>query len=333
MQKYKKLILLLLVYNIESFNPNIKIKPHISSKRISKNIISNNNNNNNNNSPIKNTVLITSWFYFSTQYNIENKIRLNLLNLPYFQSTFSLGVGALFTSIFYLINFDKIEKIPNKLLIKIIPISILHYIGHLSAVISTSSGAVSFTQIIKSAEPVFTTLFNLLLFNEKISNYKLLSLIIIIFGVSFASISELNFSWNSFNGAMISNSAFALRNVLSKKYLKNNNISSDYYFYIVTLFSFLISIPISFYFEKFPINISNEALLSITKTGIYFQIYNIVAMMLLSNINSVTHSVINTLKRIVILISCVLFFNNPININGIFGSIIAIFGTFLYSKF
>jgi solute carrier family 35 protein E1 len=55
-------------------------------------------------------------------------------------------------------------------------------------------------------------------------------------------------------------------------------------------------------------------------------------MTLLNKINPVSHSIINTLKRVIILITCCIFFNTDISINGIIGSTIAIIGSFIYSK-
>ena len=68
------------------------------------------------------------------------------------------------------------------------------------------------------------------------------------------------------------------------------------------------------------------------ETGMYFYLYNEAAMIVLNHINPVSHAIINTLKRVVLLLTCVLFFNTPITKNGIIGSSVAIFGSYLYAK-
>ena len=45
-------------------------------------------------------------------------------------------------------------------------IAVLHTIGHFGAVVSMSLGAVSFTHIVKAAEPVFSTVFTGLLLGK-----------------------------------------------------------------------------------------------------------------------------------------------------------------------
>ena len=55
-------------------------------------------------------------------------------------------------------------------------------------------------------------------------------------------------------------------------------------------------------------------------------------MIVLNNINPISHSIINTLKRVILLLTCVFFFNTPLTRNGIFGSLIAISGSYMYSR-
>ena len=74
-----------------------------------------------------------------------------------------------------------------------------------------------------------------------------------------------------------------------------------------------------------------QILTSSILTGVYFYTYNEAAMFALKQMNPVTHAVTNTLKRIIILLACVLFFQTPLTGNGIIGSVIAIIGSYLYS--
>ena len=66
-------------------------------------------------------------------------------------------------------------------------------------------------------------------------------------------------------------------------------------------------------------------------TGMYFYTYNEVAMLALNNVHPVTHAVANTLKRVVILLACVLFFHTPMTPLCMAGSSIAIGGSYLYA--
>ena len=297
----------------------------------------------NNSDKIKNIFFIVIWFILSARYNIANKQRLNMLNLPWLHSVGSLGSGSLIALFFWKSKIRKPPKLNIDAIKTYIPISFFHSIGHITAVLSVSAGAVSFTQIVKAAEPLFTCGFNWILLGDKITLPIGLSLIPIILGVSIASISELYFTWVSFLGAMISNVAFAGRNVASRLALdkpKGENITPENLFAILTIMSFIISIPLALFFEGHKFHsiwiqktLSSKIILKKTfETGMYFYLYNEAAMIVLNNINPVSHAIINTLKRVVLLITCIFFFNTPLTRNGIIGSFIAISGSYMYSK-
>ena len=291
---------------------------------------------------IKINILILFWFILSAKYNIYNKLRLNMLNLPWFHSTISFATGSLLSIFFWKTKIRPYPKLNKKTIITFIPTSFFHAIGHITAVISVAGGAVSFTQIIKASEPVFTCGLNWLILGNVISLPVFLSLLPIVFGVSLASISELSFSWTAFNNAMLSNTACAARNIYSCKTLDNKktNITPENLLGILSIFSFFIALPLTFVFErnKIPIlwaskTISTSTILKTSmETGLYFYLYNEAAMIILNQINPVSHAIINTFKRIFILLACVVFFNTPLTKNGIIGSSIAIIGSYLYSK-
>lgn len=283
------------------------------------------------------------WILVSLFYNIDNKKRLLMLNLPYLQSSISLGVGSVIVLIIWKFKLRKTPILSYNHIKTYIPIAFFHSIGHITAVISVSTGAVSFTQIIKAAEPIFTAFFYCIILKDTISLHSILALLLIVFGVGLASVSEISFTWISFITAMLSNIAFSSRNVFSRLNIdkpKGENITSENLFGILTICSFVISLPFTIILDlnKLPLLLENN-IYSVNKiistsinAGAYFYIYNEVAMTLLNKINPVSHSIINTLKRVIILITCCIFFNTDISINGIIGSTIAIIGSFIYSK-
>jgi solute carrier family 35 protein E1 len=66
-------------------------------------------------------------------------------------------------------------------------------------------------------------------------------------------------------------------------------------------------------------------------SGILFYLYNELSFRVLNKVNPVTHAIANTIKRIVIILSSVLVFHNPINSKGQIGSALSIIGVFIYS--
>ncbi|EOD38784.1 hypothetical protein EMIHUDRAFT_440029 [Emiliania huxleyi CCMP1516] len=236
-------------------------------------------------------VYFALWFALSTGYNIANKVRLNAIALPWCHSAASLGVGSAFVSFLWATGLRKRPSLPRAAVATLLPISFLHALGHIGAVVSAGAGAVSFTQIVKAAEPVCTALLSWGILGATISAPAALALVPIVAGVALASVSELSFTWLSFSGAMLSNLAFATRNILSRASMdrpKGKNMT--------------------------PENLFGE-----------------VAMLALNNVNPVTHAVANTLKRVVILLACVVFFKTPMTPLCIAGSTVAIVGSYLYS--
>jgi solute carrier family 35 protein E1 len=266
-------------------------------------------------------VYFALWFALSTGYNIANKQRLNSIALPWTHSAVSLLVGTLFVTPLWLTGLRKPPRLAG-------------------------AGAVSFTQIVKAAEPVFTCVLSAIVLGQYISMPVAFSLVPIVFGVALASVTELSFTWVAFSGAMLSNLAFALRNILSRASMdkpKGENMTPENLFGVLTVLSFLVAAPLAIAFEWLPglvgakwaeatarVGVKTIAAQSIS-TGLYFYLYNEVAMMALSNIHPVTHAVANTIKRVVILLACVVFFQTPMTPLCMAGSSIAIIGSYFYA--
>lgn len=66
-------------------------------------------------------------------------------------------------------------------------------------------------------------------------------------------------------------------------------------------------------------------------SGLAFYTYNEASFLALEQLSPVTHSVANTLKRVVIIIASCMVFRTPMSLLGGIGSAIAVLGTLLYS--
>ena len=73
-------------------------------------------------------------------------------------------------------------------------VALAHTIGHVAATISMSKVAVSFTHIIKSAEPAFSVLVSRFFLSETFLIGVYLSLLPIIGGCGLSAFTELNFN-------------------------------------------------------------------------------------------------------------------------------------------
>ena len=296
------------------------------------------------------------WYLISAYYNIYNKRALNYVFLPWIIATIQMGTGLL---IFFPLWFLKIRTAPFSSVSEFISIAsqlrnvaIYTTLSHIAGVIALGTGAVSFTQVVKAAEPVFTALISAVFTRQFLPWQSYASLLPVIAGVSIASVSELSFSYSCLLAGILSNVFAAARGVFGKQQMggdkeaaaKIKDISPENYYSIVTTISFLLLVPVSLIFEGRQLvyalthlsdvkaaaafkNGMSDAFLS----GVLFYLYNELSFRVLNKVSPVTHALANTFKRIVIILSSVLIFHNPLTFNGKVGSSMAILGVFIYS--
>jgi hypothetical protein len=170
-----------------------------------------------------------------------------------------------------------------------------------------------------------------------------LSLIPIIVGVGLASAGELSFNWMGFATAMASNLTFSFRAVWSKVAMATTKIESTALYAYTTLISVLICTPLALIAEGSTLKAGAEAAIAkvgaqqfygdLLMVGLLYHLYNQFAFNTLQRVSPVSHGVCNVVKRIAIIFSSVVFFNQVMTTQAIVGTSIAIFGTYLYTQF
>lgn len=139
-------------------------------------------------------------------------------------SVVQLGVGLLYLIPLWMTPLRKAPKLSADNIKAIFPIALMHAIGHLCTVISLGAGAVSFTHIVKAAEPFFSTVMSAVFTKSYFPVPVYLALLPVVGGVGIASLTELSFSWVAFLNAMGSNTAFSLRAIFSKKAMEKPQV-------------------------------------------------------------------------------------------------------------
>jgi len=155
----------------------------------------------------------------------------------------------------------------------------------------------------------------------------------------------------AFIGAMVSNLAFALRSIYMKQALKDKaactakNLDSANVYAVYTIFAFILSIPLAYFFEGEKLTsawASGEVTAKISEmeivklnliTGLFFYLYNESASLALGNLDGVAHAVCNTVKRVVIMIAMFVsgLEDKPMTTQKMTGAAVAIGGTLLYA--
>merc|ERR1711998_631134 len=196
--------------------------------------------------------LFACWYAFNIGYNVYNKKLLNVYPFPWTMSVLQLGVGILYFLPLWLTGLRQAPTLSVDNLIALIPVAACHAIGHLCTVVSLGAGAVSFTHIVKAAEPFFSVVMSAIFLQSFFPLPVYATLLPVVAGVSIASLSELTFSWTSFLSAMGSNTAFSLCAILSKMQMgkplgKNMNAANLYA--VLTVLAFLGLLPFALLVE------------------------------------------------------------------------------------
>ena len=240
------LLLLIPTSCLNLFNKKIKLSNNIQSNTtITINTISNSNTTitkNNHNSIMKSEemrhiydsddiikyIKISSyfviWYVLTIVYNISSKRLLDIFPFPATISVLQLILGI---PVFLPIWLFKSPSISTKHLEQYSKIAFFHGMGNYATCISLGAGAVSFTHIIKAAEPIFSAILSATIYGTVFPFEVYLSLFPIVVGVGLASAKELSFTWISFISAMASNLFYQLRIVLAKKEMTNTNTNTN----------------------------------------------------------------------------------------------------------
>lgn len=275
------------------------------------------------------------WYLFNIIFNIMNKRVLNAWSNPWILSTVQLMIGSMMVLIQWALRIQPRPNLSWPLLKAMFLPTLSHLIGHVSTCISFSYVAVSFSHIVKSCEPAFGALGSALVLGEVYSPSVYLTLTPIIMGIALSAATQISFSLPGFLFAMLSNVAFASRNIFSKltmgEFKKDKTLSPQNIYGIMSIMALLIELPFALYFEGLPPLPSKQIGYLLAGSGVFYTLYNTVSFMALGKTGVVTHAVGNILKRGSVIIVSILVFKTPIKLLNAVGMIIALMGTCLYS--
>ncbi|TVU06510.1 hypothetical protein EJB05_49731, partial [Eragrostis curvula] len=285
------------------------------------------------------------WYLFNIYFNIYNKQVLKVFPYPINITLIQFTVGSAVAAFMWATGILKRPKISGAQLFAILPLAVVHTLGNLFTNMSLGKVAVSFTHTIKAMEPFFSVLLSALFLGELPTIWVVLSLLPIVGGVGLASLTEASFNWAGFWSAMASNITFQSRNVLSKKLMvkkdKEESLDNINLFSIITVMSFFILAPVTFFTEGVKITPTflqsaglnvQQVLTRSLLAALCFHAYQQVSYMILAVVSPVTHSVGNCVKRVVVIVTSVLFFKTPVSPINSLGTAIALAGVFAYSQ-
>jgi len=286
------------------------------------------------------------WYWLSIIYSVKNKQAHIALALPLTIATAQIVVGGAVGAAIWLSGLRKAPTFSRAALLTMVPIGLFHGIGHLTGVFATAAGSVSFVQVVKSAGPVWACLLSGLILRQPVSRRVWLALIPIVGGVGLASAQELAFVWSAFVASAASDLSLALRNVYSKQNMDKpqaGNKTPENTFYAFSILSCLFCVPFTAALEwggaaaawRAAVGVGSASawplLLLILESGLFFTAYSEVQFRALDSVSPVTHAVGNTMRRVVIMVVCILVFHTPVSLLGAIGSAVAIVGSYAYA--
>lgn len=301
---------------------------------------------------LKLTSYLFVWYLGNVFYNIYNKKACIALgknaaghsNAHWALSAIQLFVGVLFVIPMWLTGVRKSPELTADNWKQLAPVGLFASLSHAFSVLALGAGAVSFGQIVKAGEPVFAAGTNAILLGQVDHPVVYLALLPIIGGVGLASLKELSFSWTALIAASAANQAAALKNVVSKGVMGNQwakNLGPTNTYAVVNILALLFTIPFvlafdlkdfsSVYNQVMAAGAGADVLKYSAFSGLAFYLYNEASFLALSKLDAVSHSVANTLKRVVIIVASCMVFKTPMSLLGGIGSGIAVLGTLLYS--
>lgn len=293
-------------------------------------------------------VYFALWYLGSYYYNITNKLALKAAGgaagFPMTLSALQLGVGVIYATFLWAAPDSRsLPKITFDDFKKMLPVGICTAGAHAGSVFALGAGAVSFAQIVKSAEPAFAAVIGTLFYGANISTAKWLALIPVIGGVTLASVKELDFAWSALFAAAIANCFAAVKGQENKKLMSTaglkdriGNIGNQ--FALTTIIAFLASVPLAIlkegsrFGEFVELFKTNKAVkLNLILSGLWFYGYNELATMTMKKTTAVTQSVANTAKRVIVIVGVAVVMGESLDPLKLLGCSIGIGGVFLYS--
>lgn len=274
-----------------------------------------------------------------------------MIHAHWFVAAAQLVVGMGVSAVLWGTGIRKMPNLTANDIASCIPIGLFACLAHCGSVLSAAAGAISFQQIVKASEPVFAAVVGVLIPPADIKPpLAYLMLLVIVAGVGLACIKEgkgVEINVESFMYASMANASAALKGKFGSSVTKalhadaSKNMDSANVYAVMNIIAFFCTVPFVVINELATLNDewniavdkhgAQPLLLNIFLSGFCFYIYNEFAFAFTAHVGAVTSSVLNTAKRVIIIVVSAIVFSEPMERNTVLGSAIAIGGTFAYS--
>ena len=242
------------------------------------------------------------------------------------------------------------SSLPNfsKNLTDIVTLGTFHTLGNVFTLYAMSLLSVPLVLTIKATEPIFTVflLKCLSLQDAHLDTPRCTTMAIMVIGTILATVEEVEFESSAFTATVVANFGFQMRNIYAK-YFSKVSWKGGYNYGLISASTFvLVSLAMGCRFvvksySTCTFNLKYHSIIEIAKSsnwqtllglvtvsGVCHASYNFFSFRVLSFVSPITHSVLNSLKRLLIIWAAIILLKSPVTNMGLFGSFLVIMGKF-----
>ncbi|DBA00916.1 TPA: LOW QUALITY PROTEIN: hypothetical protein N0F65_006116 [Lagenidium giganteum] len=283
--------------------------------------------------------LITLW---TNRYVVaELKVDSNVLSLAQLGMSVVCGFGSEMYLVGWVVIRQGLRQLMREGLKDMIVLGAVRILTVLFGLTALKYIAVSFTQTIKSSAPFFTVILTYLLLGQRTGWRVNVSLLPIVTGLIFCSLSDSSFHPIGFIAAIMSNCVDCTQNVLTKRLLNRSYSVGQLQLY-TSVIAVVMQLMFLFYnwFTSPGEAASNDTasghsnlylvtLLVIDGLGFYLQ--SAFAYVLMSLVSPVTHSVANCVKRALLITLSIYHFGDVVTPLNWSGMVLVIVGVYVFN--
>lgn len=216
------------------------------------------------------------------------------------------------------------------------PLSLFSVLAKVLTYWSYDAVPIAIAHTCKASQPFFNVMMAYAVYRSKFTCAIYLSLVPIVVGVVLASVSEMGMNDLALGGVLfaVCSALLGVMQSMYAKYLLRSGIMKDsinLHFFSAFL-SFAINTPIVVYSS-----VHNDRLLSgtfpyvtvLVCSAMHF-VGSFCSSMVLGEVTELTYSIMCTMKRVVIILSAVLYFGNPVTFQSVSGMVLAVVGVGAY---
>eukprot|EP00041_Stephanoeca_diplocostata_P005456 m.62321 g.62321 ORF g.62321 m.62321 type:complete len:724 (-) comp15794_c0_seq2:642-2813(-) len=254
----------------------------------------------------------------------------SLIDLLFFQLFISVILGKLYSYTPLALRRTSVDEKKDSQVkwTQLIPIAACHVVGTVMTDMSYVKMTATVTLVLKSAEPIFTVVLSTVLLDKQYGWTTLTAVVCVVTGVVMCVVQSKSISMTGVVYACISNAAFPLRNVLTKKIqVDKAQAPWEVFTALSTMSAGAVGVVWALKVSMMGMTAGPVTLVA----SVLFGSYQLFSFGFLGMTSALTHAICNVVKRVVTMTVSVWFFGDVLGTEFFVGAAIALIGLTLYT--